>query len=323
MAIVNIANLAAYAGNILLTFGFQSLTNYPDNGELSAKYQTLVTPAGYAFAIWGIIFLAQLIWTIVQLTSSYKSNPLVVNNDDESGTTTGVGYLYVAVCIAQCLWTIVFSIEQIPLSLVAMLSILISLVMIVERQSSYANTTIVEFWLLKFPLDIHCGWIWAASLVNFNVVLVAANTSSQVQTTFAWISLLGAVPAIAIYYTWFKQVWTIPIVLAWASYAISNELSNPRDSITAKFAEDTIGKLRDTSKWLAFGLLALTAVMVIVVSDTVTISDWVLVGLLGLTIVTCFWRGQKKRSRNNDADGTQEQPLVSDDKATTSYQDSK
>merc|ERR1712232_1201101 len=126
----------------------------------------------------------------------YNSNPLVDNS--ESGT--GVGYLYVAACIAQCLWTVVFSIEQIPLSLAAMLSILVSLVLIVERQSS-ATATLGEFWLLKFPFDIHCGWIWAASLVNFNVVLVAANTSAQVQETFAWLSLLGAVPVIAIYYT--------------------------------------------------------------------------------------------------------------------------
>lgn len=321
MAIVNIVNLAAYAGNILLTFGFQSLTNYPDNAELSAKYQTLVTPAGYAFAIWGIIFLAQLIWSIVQLTGKYKSNPLVVNDESR----TGVGYLYVAVCIAQCLWTIIFSIEQIPLSLAAMVSILISLVMIVERQSS-ANASVGEFWLLQFPFDIHCGWIWAASLVNFNVVLVAANTSVQVQTTMAWVSLLGAVPAIAIYYTWFKQVWTIPIVLAWASYAISNELSNPRDSNTAKFSEETIGRLCDTSKWLAFGLLALTAIMIVIVSDTVTTSDWVFVGVLTLTLMICFWRGQKRvRSRRNGGDGTQEQPLVSgsDNQATASYQDSK
>ena len=40
-----------------------------DIGEISAKYPNLFTPAGYAFSIWGLIYLLLLIYVIYQLWS--------------------------------------------------------------------------------------------------------------------------------------------------------------------------------------------------------------------------------------------------------------
>ena len=56
---LNYVNVVAYLSNFLVVF-FSTRAGLPDNAELSNKYQTLVTPAPYAFAIWGIIFTAEL-----------------------------------------------------------------------------------------------------------------------------------------------------------------------------------------------------------------------------------------------------------------------
>ena len=40
-------------------------------GSLSAEYYNLFTPAGYAFAIWGIIFLGLLIFSGYQLYQAF------------------------------------------------------------------------------------------------------------------------------------------------------------------------------------------------------------------------------------------------------------
>ncbi len=35
-------------------------------GEISDRYPTLVTPAGYVFAIWGLIYIALLVYSVAQ-----------------------------------------------------------------------------------------------------------------------------------------------------------------------------------------------------------------------------------------------------------------
>merc|ERR1719502_929369 len=99
---LNYANVIAFVLNCLFTFGATSAFGLPDNATLSIKYQTLVTPAPYAFAIWGAIFLSQFIWTVGQCLPAYRSTELVVK---------GVGYNYVFACAAQSIWTIVFGLE--------------------------------------------------------------------------------------------------------------------------------------------------------------------------------------------------------------------
>jgi benzodiazapine receptor len=229
---VNYANVVAYVLNVGVTYGVGVSGLFPTNSELSAKYQTLVTPAGYAFSIWGIIFISQLIWVICQLLARFRSKDLVVK---------GVGYYYVAVCVAQILWTVFFSAELIEASFGAMVSILIPLVIILVRISkiAIAEESIGLYWLLKFPFEVHAGWIMAATLVNANVVLVARNLEAGVQVWSAWISL-GSLALSALYFTC-QQRWVIPCVLAWASLAIAAELNNePRDSIVETFEAETI-----------------------------------------------------------------------------------
>ena len=246
LQVVNIANMVAYCVNVLVTYGVGASGKFPTNAELSAKYQTIVTPAGFAFAIWGIIFIAQLIWAFFQLLPAYRNSTLVVK---------GVGYNYVAVCLAQVLWTIFFSAEQIVLSLVAMLSILVPLVFILNRTSNDRAQSTSLYWLLKFPFEIHAAWIMAASLVNFNVVFVALNLAPDIQLMIGWASLIILVCA-AIYYT-YNERWVVPCVLAWASYAIKAELSNPKDSILDRFSTESIASIKTAAGSLAVAVLVL------------------------------------------------------------------
>jgi benzodiazapine receptor len=253
---VNIANLGAYLLNVLVTYGVGVSGKFPTNAELSAKYQTLVTPAGYAFSIWGIIFTAQLIWAVAQMLPKYRSKELVVH---------GVGYYYVAVCLAQIIWTFTFTAEQITLSLFAMLSILAALLKIITTTSKMTAETTGQYWLFKFPFEIHAGWIMAASLVNANVVLVAWNISATTQVTAAWFSLTLLAVA-SVYFTFGSSqyyVVVVPVVLAWASYAISVELSSPKDSIVAAFAEETIQSVMTASRVLVFLVLGTVALRVV------------------------------------------------------------
>ncbi len=246
---VNYANIVAYVLNLGVTYGVGVSGYFPTNGELSAKYQTLVTPAGYAFAIWGVIFISQFIWTILQALPAYRSSDVVIK---------GVGYWYVLVCVAQCAWSVIFANEWIEASLAAMLSILVALVVTTQKLSSVKLDSSWKYWGFKFPLQIHCGWIWAASIVNANVVLVAREVGAPSQVISAWISL-GVLPVFTAYYLC-RDIFVIPLVLAWASYAIRVELTQPRDTIVAAFDATTITMVQQTSFGLAIAIAVSTVI---------------------------------------------------------------
>jgi len=97
---LNGINVATYLANTAVTYGSQLGWFGPTNSQQSLKYQTLVTPVGYAFAIWGPIFVLQALFTFAQLLPSYRADPEVQQ---------GVGYWYTAACVAQFGWTVSFA----------------------------------------------------------------------------------------------------------------------------------------------------------------------------------------------------------------------
>jgi translocator protein len=213
---LNAFNIIAYVINVGLVNGVPYLFSLPDNAAMSAKYQTIVTPAGWAFAIWGLIFLMQAIWCSLQFVlPAYRTDPLVVH---------GVGYNYIGVCAFQVAWTFAFGLEQIALSMVWMLGILFYLVRIhnslqkVLDDSDASSTS--SFWLLRFPFDLHLGWIVAATLVNFNLVLQAYAASAPVKFTAGILTVaVASVVAAAVLYMEKDRKdpnVVIPVVLVWA-----------------------------------------------------------------------------------------------------------
>lgn len=237
---VNYANIVAFVANLAVTYGVGVSGYFPTNAELSAKYQSLVTPAGYAFSIWGVIFISQFVWTIFQALAANRSSDLVIR---------GVGYWYVWVCVAQCTWSIVFAYELIEVSLGAMLAILVGLAAIVQRFATVPSDKTWKYFVFKFPFEIHCGWIWAASVVNANVVLVSLQIASDTQVIAAWVSL--AFLAVMSAYYLLKGVYVVPLVLAWASTGVYVELQTPQDSIANAFDEQTIQLVSQVALGLA------------------------------------------------------------------------
>ena len=212
-------NVLAYIINITITFLIgHGIPGTQSNDILSAKYQTLITPVGWAFSIWAIIFTSQFIFCVAQILPNFRDHPLVQR---------GVGYNYVGACLAQAGWGLVFGFELIELSVVFMLLILFFLVRIVMDQSKVQQENthgLRDFWLLDFPFRIHCGWIVAASLVNVNLVLVKLKESASAQFSLALASLVVAlVVALLRLFGSTRTHYVIPCVLVWAT--VSSTLS--------------------------------------------------------------------------------------------------
>jgi benzodiazapine receptor len=231
-------NLAAYVLNVAVTYivglGFLDL---PSNGELSLKYQTLVTPVGWAFSIWGIIFTLQAIWVLIPLFASQQRHTTWI---------TAVGYNYVYVCLAQAAWTLTFANEFIGYSCICMLLILFFLVRLVRPLLPLAaQYKIFQYTLRVAPFTIHMAWILAATFVNLNVFLVEQKVGSVI-LFYAAVTSLILLFGIALGFLW-RLVGTdtvVPAVLAWPLLGIYVELGSPADSIVATFTATEIPFIR-------------------------------------------------------------------------------
>jgi len=268
---LNWVNLACFIINALFTYlvGVGGVFNLPNNTVLSEKYQTLVTPKGWAFSIWGLIFIGEGLFVILQLFKRFRSNDLV----------TAAGYWFSAACIMQVGWTFAFSLEIIWLSLVFMLLILASLAATQYKQYGlWDKSTYLEWWLLVFPLALHTGWITCASFVNINVTVVKyAVKDAHTQFAVAAISLclLTSIAMLLTVGLWKQPNCVIPGVIAWASAGIQAELSAPREKVATLFGDNVIQGVLGATKglWIIVALFAATFLLIRVVRNVRARSD--------------------------------------------------
>ncbi|CAE7447640.1 unnamed protein product [Symbiodinium natans] len=183
----NWANLAAYVVNFATTYA--SLTGLfgATNTDLSAKYQTLVTPAGYAFSIWGPIFIWEGIFAVTQMLAKFRSSQLIFDMTP----------FWLSACAFQCAWTLAFAQEMITLAFVCMLGILASLLAGMARSDLQPVTT-SEFWLVRAPFSLHAGWIIAASAVNLCVMADRLHAAPSTQLALAMLSFAAVVGLVSI-----------------------------------------------------------------------------------------------------------------------------
>lgn len=235
---LNYLNLPAFLVNVLVNFLYgMGSSSDEDIGSTSDQYKSVVTPAGWAFSIWSIIFVMQGVFTIVQFMSRFRASQLVQQ---------GVSYYYILACIFQSGWVFAFTNHVIWLSLVLIILILASLLSIVVSQYHLKyERSYLEYWLFCFPFSIHCAWITAATLINTNVLIVDLQVSAPAQLASGIISL-AILHAVSVH-TLFginKPDYVFPLVYVWANGAIASELSNPDQSIVSRFHVDIIDGVR-------------------------------------------------------------------------------
>ena len=133
-------------------------------GERSDSVRTLITPAGWAFAIWGPLFFGSAVYAIWQALPAQRDNVLLDK----------IGWASMLALSMQGVWAIytqfanltAISAIIILTSLAALLSILRTLVAF-ERPFSLAERTIVAI-----TFSALAAWLTAASIVNITASLV-------------------------------------------------------------------------------------------------------------------------------------------------------
>lgn len=128
-------------------------------GEISDLLTSYITPAGYTFSIWGLIYLSLLGYVVYQLLPNKRQAPFQAK----------IGWFFVASSIFNSGWLLAWHYGYYGLSIVLMVSLLISLIAIFRRlrigranpQRPWQTRLFVEF-----PFSIYLGWITVATIVN-------------------------------------------------------------------------------------------------------------------------------------------------------------
>ena len=200
------------------------------NADISDKYHTLITPAGYAFSIWGLIFLGLLAFGIYQGLGSQRTNPRF----------RAIGWWVVLNAVCNAIWSPLFNNERIGVALLVILVMLFSLFIIEQRLLEWrhqpllatnpdatmleAKTSTTETWLARIPFSVYFGWVTVATILNVAVYLKATEFSllGLDEQTWAVAILIVGLAVGAVVFNRFRSVAYI-LVFAWAYTAIAVE----------------------------------------------------------------------------------------------------
>ena len=131
-------------------------------GAISDRFAVYFVPAGYVFAIWGIIYIGLLAFGIYQALPSQRENPRL----------RSLGYWFALSCLANSVWIFFWHYLLFPLTLIAMLTLLVSLIVIYQRlRIGQAPVSAVERWTVNVPFSVYLGWITVATIANVTDLL--------------------------------------------------------------------------------------------------------------------------------------------------------
>lgn len=154
----------------------------PTNGEISDRYPTLIMAAGYAFSIWGPIFLLDALYAAGQLRTARQDLPL-----------QRIRQLTAAAFALTSLWMVVFAQQWFWLSLVV-IWLSLGCLLGALRLASAGPGRVRGPWWMWLPLSLHAGWVSLAVFLNTAQVAVAFELVST-QVMLPWTLVLYALAA--------------------------------------------------------------------------------------------------------------------------------
>jgi translocator protein len=249
---INLAAFVVHVGSDAIVH----LLGLASEPEIAVKYQSLVTPVGWAFTIVLLIFVVQGLWVGLQLAAAMSILRLSKPTMESIFT---VRYKYAWTIAAQLGWSLLFTSENITLSPIMMFTTLWFIGSIVKEQSQLyldPGVGLVHYILLDFPMALHCGWIVVGMAVNPNIALVAQGFGPNVTYTGSVIGV-SILTVVALALNGRYGLVTIPLVVSWGFLGMYAELSAPQESIQTAFSTAQLDAFRTGTLAAAIGIVVL------------------------------------------------------------------
>ena len=213
--LLRISNILAFVLTIVVNSlaGSTTIIGGKVTAEISDANFTLITPAGYTFSIWGIIY------TLLGIFVVYQALPSQKNKDFHSK----IGWLFVLSSLINIAWLFLWQFEYLIFSVVLIFMLLASLVAIYLRlEIGKSKVELREKIAVHLPFSTYFGWITIASIANVATTLVSIDWDGfgiNPETWASLIILIALLLSLIIVIT--RKDIAYGLVIAWAFIGIS------------------------------------------------------------------------------------------------------
>ncbi len=209
-SIVNIVSLVTtlivnYGANIVELNGYTA-------GEVSDSVPTLFTPAGYVFAIWGLIYTWIIAYNVYQ----------VLPKQQEAAFQERIGWLFVISNLLNSAWVFTWHYRLFPLSWLLIVGIFGTLLTIYLRLGvGEREVSPSEKWLVHTPFSIYLAWLSVATIANTAIALydLGWNGAGLVEQ-LATVLVIVVGGALGVTMTLRRHEIAYPLVIVWAFVGI-------------------------------------------------------------------------------------------------------
>jgi len=215
---LQIGNIIALLITIFINYLSNTGTlNNTTIGEVSNSYRSLFTPAGYTFAIWGVIYLLLIGFVIYQGRGLFKD----VKNDD---VVLKTGWWFILSCLFNSLWVFAWIYEYTGVSCIFIFLLLFSLLkIVVNNRMELDDEPLPIIAFVWWPFVIYSGWVTVASIANVSTYLVKIDWDGFGWSDVTWTIILIAIAVfINVIITWKRNMREFALVGAWALIGIGN-----------------------------------------------------------------------------------------------------
>ena len=220
------SNIIAFAFTVIVNSlaGSTTLIGGVQTAQISDSNPTLITPAGYVFAIWGIIYVLLGVFVIFQALPSQK----------EKEYTKKIGWLFVLSSIINIAWLFLWQYEFLSVSVVLMFLLLATLILIYLRLGiGKSPVTLREKLATQVPFSVYLGWITIASIADVSVTLVSVNWTGFGISLEIWAILIVIVALlIALLVVTTRKDIAYGLVIVWALIGIAVKQSGNQNIVT-------------------------------------------------------------------------------------------
>jgi hypothetical protein len=244
-----VLNILTFLATLVVNF---LATNLPLNNlttkEISDSFDIYFIPAGYVFAIWGLIYLGLIGFIFFQSLSRNRENSHV----------TKIGPWFAVSNLANALWLVSFHYQQFALAMAFMLVLLISLItLFVKLDIGKTRVNAAENWLVNIPFSLYLGWITVATIANATQLLYFIKWNGFGIAPEVWlVIMLVAAVIISALMSFSRRNIPYALVLVWAFTGIAVKFPNV--------------PLVNISSWAAAGAVILMLIVALLSKPEIT-----------------------------------------------------
>jgi translocator protein len=179
-------------------------------GVVFDRYQSVLMPAQYTFAIWVVIHGALIAYAV----AIGRHRQLAVAGHDH------LAKLVIVESILAPVWIVGFRYDRIAWSVIVMFAMLVvAIAMFVAAHDLIRRERISPMWTLPFALLL--GWLGVSTLVNLDVWLIAFGwRGGGIGETALAIGMIGFACVVAVAAGLRFADPVVPMVVAWALFGI-------------------------------------------------------------------------------------------------------